>query len=233
MQTRLELPFRAPGAEDVAPLSALYEEGSAGARRGGLLLAHGAGYGMESPFMARLAQGLVELGFGVLRFNYPYRERALRAGKRMLPTDPRAVLEAAHALALAELARRSGDPRPWLAGKSLGARVSTLLAAKDEPCRGLVLFGYPLHPAGQPEKERSEHFPAIAQPALFLQGTRDDLCDVERLQRALARFGGPVALELLETADHSFKTLKKSKMSEDDVFAWLLERVDRFATSHP
>lgn len=233
MQTRLELPFRAPGADGVAPLSALYEEGSAGARRGGLLLAHGAGYGMESPFMGRLAAGLVELGFGVLRFNYPYRERALRAGKRMLPPDPRAVLEAAHALALAELARRSGDPRPWLAGKSLGARISTLLAAKDHPCRGLVLFGYPLHPAGQQEKERSEHFPAIAQPALFLQGTRDDLCDVERLKTALGRFGGPVALELLETADHSFKTLKKSKMSEDDVFAWLLERVDRFATSHP
>jgi uncharacterized protein len=233
MQTRLELPFRAPGADDAAPLSALYEEGDGGARRGGLLLAHGAGYGRESPFMARLAAGLVDQGFGVLRFNYPYRERALRAKKRMLPPDPRAVLEAAHALALAELAHRSGDPRPWLAGKSLGARISTLLAAKDHPCRGLVLFGYPLHPAGQPERERSEHFPAIVQPALFLQGTRDELCDVERLKAALARFGGPVALELLETGDHSFKTLKKSKMSEDDVFAWLMERVDRFALSHP
>ena len=229
MGTRLELDFRAPSGKGAAlPLSALHEEPPGGPTRGAVLLAHGAGHDLLSPFMARIAAGLVELGYGVLRFNYPYRERALREKKRMLPVDPRPVLEAAHALALAELVRRSGDPRPMLAGKSLGGRISTLLAAKDQPCRSLVLFGYPQHPPGRPDQERSEHFPAIAQPALFLQGTRDDLCDVDRLRAALERFGGPVTLELLETGDHSFRTQKKAGLSEDDVFRWLMERIDRF-----
>ena len=62
------------------------------------------------------------------------------------------------------------------------------LAAQGADCAGLVLFGYPLHPPGKPERERSEHFPAIAQPALFLQGTRDKLCELDRLRRALATF---------------------------------------------
>lgn len=228
MQTRLELLPAPSGSKPAHPLSALYEEPAGGATRGAALLAHGAGYDMESPFMSRLAAGLVELGYALLRFNYPYRERALREKKHMLPPDPRPVLEAAHACALQELVARSGDPRPMLSGKSLGARIATLLAAKDHPCRSLVLFGYPLHPPGRPAEERSEHFPAIAQPALFLQGTRDDLCDVDRLRAALQRFGGPVALELLATADHSFKTLKSAGMSEDDVFRWLFERVGRF-----
>jgi len=115
-----------------------------------------------------------------------------------------------------------------LAGKSLGARIGTHLAAKDAPCRGLALLGYPLHPAGKPDKERSEHFPRIAQPALFVQGTRDDLCDLDRLRAALDRFGGPATLAVLDTADHSFKTLKKSGLDEDAVFAWILERIDRW-----
>jgi hypothetical protein len=211
-----------------ARVSARYDAPLDGPARGGLLLAHGAGYHMESPFLERLAAGLVALGFGVLRFNYPYRERALAEGKRMKPVDPPAVLEAAHRAALAALIERSGDPRPVLAGKSLGARIGTLLAAKDEPCRGLALLGYPLHPARRPEKERSEHFPAIAQPALFLQGTRDELCDLDRLGAALERFGGPVTLAVLETADHSFRTLRSSGMDENDVHAWLLERIDRW-----
>ncbi|MEM7306737.1 MAG: alpha/beta family hydrolase [Planctomycetota bacterium] len=231
MATRLQLPF---ASRDLDHVSALYQEPGCGPSRGGVLLAHGAGYHMESPFMTRLAEGLVSQGFGVLRFNYPYRERALQQDKRMLPPDRAPVLEGAHAAALAELTERSGDARPLLAGKSLGARIGTLLAAKDHPCRGLILFGYPLHPAKQPQKERSEHFPAIVQPALFLQGTRDELCDLTLLSTALERYGGTPTVEVLDTADHSFRVLKKSGLSEDGVFEWLLDRVDRWeATSFP
>jgi len=230
--SRFELDLEAPASRGRPARSvrvgARYDEPAGGPERGGLLLAHGAGYHMESPFLERVAAGLVARGFGVLRFNYPYRERALAEGKRMKPVDPPAVLEAAHAAALAALIERSGDARPILAGKSLGARVGTLLAAKDEPCRGLALLGYPLHPAKKPEKQRSEHFAAIAQPALFLQGTRDDLCDLDLLRAALERFGGAPTLAILDTADHSFKTLKKSGLDEDDVHAWLLDRIDRW-----
>ena len=228
MAIRLQLPFAKRGVDS---LSAVYQEPRGGPERGGLLLAHGAGYHLGSPFLERLAAGLVDLGFGVLRFNYPYRERALAEGKRMKPPDPTAILEQAHALALAELIERSGDRRPLLAGKSLGGRIGSHLAAKDHPCRGLVLFGYPLHPPKRPEKERSEHFGAIVQPALFLQGTRDPLCDLERLDRALRRFGGSPTVAVLDTADHSFKTLKRSGLDEDDVFAWLFQRVDRWEAS--
>ena len=227
-QLSLPAPARSSAPEEGAAVSARYDEPAGGPTRGGVLLAHGAGYHMEAPFLERIASGLVELGFGVLRFNYPYRERALRAGKRMLPVDPARVLEAAHGAALGALITRSGDARPVLAGKSLGARIGTHLAAKDFACRGLALLGYPLHPARKPEKQRSEHFPAIAQPALFLQGTRDELCDLALLRDALARFGGPTTLAVLDTADHSFKTLKRSGLSEDDVHTWLLARIDRW-----
>jgi predicted alpha/beta-hydrolase family hydrolase len=233
--SRFELVFDAPpsrsgrrGPEGTTRVGALYAAPAGGPSRGGLQISHGAGYHMESPFLERIAAGLVARGFGVLRFNYPYRERALAEEKRMKPVDPTPVLEATHAAALAALIERSGDPRPVLSGKSLGARIATHLAAKDAPCRGVALLGYPLHPARRPEKERSEHFAAIAQPALFLQGTRDELCDLDRLSAALGRFGGPVTLEVLETADHSFRTLKASGLDEDDVHAWILERIDRW-----
>lgn len=225
MATQLEIPFAGQGVDG---LSALFDEPPGGPVRGGLLFAHGAGHHMESPWTERVAAGLVALGFAVLRFNYPYRQRALREGIRMRPTDPVEVLETAHALALAELIQRSGDPRPLLAGKSLGARISSHLAAKDHPCRGLALFGYPLHPPGKPERQRSEHFPAIVQPALFLQGTRDALCDLDLLATALERLGGAPTVEVLETADHSFEVLKRSGLSGDEVHEWLLDRVDRW-----
>jgi hypothetical protein len=232
MRADFKLPFQpAPDVPELL-LSAVYEEPPGGAERGAVLLAHGAGYELGSPFMERLAQGFLGLGYAVERFHYPYRERAIRAKKRMLPVDPRARLEAAHALALAELVRRSGDSRPVLAGKSLGARVSTLLAAKDHPARALVLFGYPLHPEGAPERERSEHFPAIAQPALFLAGDQDPLCELPRLRAALARFGGPVALEVLPGADHSFRMPKSAGLSEADVHAWLMRSVALFLDAH-
>ena len=136
--------------------------------------------------------------------------------------------EEAHAAALAALAARAGGRRILLAGKSLGARMSTHLAAKGERCAGLVLFGYPLHPPGQREKLRSEHFAAIAQPALFLQGTRDDFAELELLRAALERYGGRATLEVIEGADHGFIVPKKSGRSADDVRAFLLERVSRW-----
>jgi hypothetical protein len=177
--------------------------------------------------MEAFAQGLAARGFPVMRFDYPYRERS-RASGRAHPPDRQAVLEEAHALALAVLAEHAPGQRLLLAGKSLGGRISTYLAAKGERCAGLVLFGYPLHPPGQPAKTRSEHLPTIAQPALFLQGTRDEFADLTLLRSALARYGGRATLEVIEGADHGFHVSKSSGRTDDEVRELLLDRVARW-----
>lgn len=215
--------FAGGGAE----LSAVLDLPGDPARTSALLLAHGAGFGLDSPWMERVALGLAARGFPVLRFNYPYRERAARE-KRDVPPDRAPVLEAAHAAALATLAERAGGKRMILAGKSMGGRIGTHIAAKGEHCAGLVLFGYPLHPPGQTHKTRSEHFPTIAQPALFLQGTRDEFAELELLRAALARYGGRATLEVIEGADHGFHVPKKSGRTDEEVLEFLLDRVARW-----
>jgi len=219
--SRFEIPF------EPCALQACLELPAGEPRDSAILLAHGAGFHLDSPWMAAVAAGLVARGFPVLRFNYPYRQRALTEG-RQRPPDPTPVLEAAHAAALASLAERQPGRRLLLAGKSLGGRMATHLAAKGETCAGLVLLGYPLHPPKRTHRPRSEHFAAIAQPALFLQGTRDELCDLELLRPALARFGGQVTLEVIEDADHGFHVRKRSGRTDEQVLAALLERIDRW-----
>jgi len=218
---RLSIPFHDH------ELSARFDEPESAPRGSALLLANGAGFHLDSPWMADLAHGLVRRGFPVLRFNYLYRERALREGREK-PPDRTPVLEDAHAAALAALAERAQGRRLLLAGKSLGGRMSTHLAAKGEVCAGLVLFGYPLHPPGQTDRLRSEHFAAIAQPALFLQGTRDDLADLDLLRAALTRYGGCATLEVIEGADHGFAVPKKLGRTNEDVREQLLDRAARW-----
>ena len=186
-----------------------------------ILLAHGAGAGMDSDFMEAMARGLCDLGLPVLRFNYPYMQASRSRGSRR-PPDRIEVLEATHARALAKLRDSPAGQgrRILLAGKSLGGRVSTLLAARGEDCAGLILLGYPLHPPGRPEKERREHFPAIAQPALFLQGTNDALCGLSALKQALATYGGTASLHVIEGADHGFHVPRRSGRSDKDLRAW-------------
>lgn len=206
-------------------VGAILDEPGGKARPRPVLLAHGSGADMTSEFMADAAAGLVQLGFRVLRFRYAYMERMQREGRRR-PPERAPVLEAVHRAALATLAREAPGERPLLAGKSLGGRMATHLAAQGEDAGGLILFGYPLHPAGKPEKERSEHFPAIVQPALFLQGTRDALCELPRLERALTTYGGEATLAVVEGADHGFDVLVRSGRTRDEVRAELFERID-------
>ena len=219
----------AVGARGIDAVSAIHDEPEGNERGSAILLAHGAGFGMESPWMERLAHGLVARGFPVMRFNYPYRQRSLAEGPER-PPDRIDVLEDAHARALDALRARSPGKRLLLAGKSLGGRVGTLLAAKDHPCSGLVLYGYPLHPPKRPSELRREHFGAIAQPALFLQGTRDDLCDLDLLRESLRSFGGRARVSVIEGADHSFRVPKKLGKSDEDVLEELCERTARWET---
>lgn len=212
---------------DLGPLRAraLLDEPDAGApRRSAVLFAHGAELDLDAPFMASIAGGLARRGFLVLRFRYPYMQRRALDGRRR-PPDRADALEDAHLRALAFLRLRVGARRVLLAGKSMGGRIATQVAAKGADAAGLVLLGYPLTPAGKPERERSEHFPAIVQPALFLQGDRDALADLTRLRRALGRYGGVATLAVIDGADHGFDLPVRVGRSSADVRADLVDRI--------
>jgi hypothetical protein len=196
-------------------------------RGSAFLLAHGSGADPTSEFMLAMAVGLAARGFPTLTFRYAYMELAKRAGKPR-PPDAREKLEHVHLLALERLRELAPRARPILAGKSLGGRIASIVASKGADARGLVLLGYPLHPPGEPRRQRSEHFPAICQPALFLQGTRDEFCELGLLRKALSTFGGRATLSVVDQADHSFEVPAGAGRTRAEVHADLLDRVDRW-----
>ncbi len=188
-----------------------------------VLLAHGAGQPMDSEFMDAAAGALVERGLSCLRFDYAYSTRARRERKRRPPERAPALL-AAQRVALEFARTRAGGLPLWCAGKSMGGRMSTMLAAEGVAMAGLVLYGYPLHPAKKPEKLRVEHWPKIRVPALFLAGTRDALSDLALLREHLPSLGGPVELHVVEGGDHSFKLPKRLGREPAEVHAELADR---------
>ncbi|HEY7565056.1 MAG TPA: alpha/beta fold hydrolase [Acidimicrobiia bacterium] len=166
----------------------------AGTRKPGVLLAHGAGTDQDHEGIASLRDGLAAAGLTVLTFNYPYSE----AGRRS--PDPQALLLDTHRAARAHLENVVGGP-VVLAGRSMGGRMGTYLAAAGEPTLGLVLYAYPLHPAGRPDKLRVDHLSSITAPMLFFQGTRDPLSRMDLFEKYVRPL--PTAtIELLD-ANHS------------------------------
>lgn len=225
---REELLLEVP--HEIGRVAAVWDRPRSTPRARSVLLAHGSGADLHSDFLEAMASGLCARGFPVLRFRYPYMERMAREGVRR-PPDRSDALEAAHAAVLAWLLEQDQGRRPILAGKSLGGRMSTHLAAKGADAAALLLLGYPLHPSGKPERLRREHFPALVQPALFLQGTRDDLCDLQLLRGALSSYGGQATLCVIDGADHSFEVLRRSGRERDDVWAEMLDAMDRWERS--
>lgn len=183
-----------------------------------VLLAHGAGAGMDAAALVAVAHALAAAGVPSLRFEYPYRA----AGRRAPDRPP--VLERATREAVAELGRRSGLPtdRLVLGGRSMGGRFCSMVVADEaDPVRalGLLPLGYPLHPAGKPERRRDAHFPRISCPVLFVSGTRDALAPQAELTAAARAIPGTVTMHWLETADHGFRPLKASGQTIDAVLA--------------
>lgn len=202
-----------------------------GTPRAAFVLAHGSGAPMASAFLEEVAPRIAEAaGFAVMRFNYAYAELMVRTGGRR-PPERRPALEAVHDAAFAAARARFPDLPLIGGGKSLGGRISTLLAASGTALDGLVLLGYPLHPPGKPERQRVEHFPEVRVPTLFLQGTRDALASLDLLRPALERFAGPQTLHVVEGGDHSFAVLKRSGRDPLDVLEEIGQAVSTWADS--
>jgi len=198
-----------------------------------IALAHGAGGTLEQPLLVALADGLAACGAHVLRFNFPYSDAGRGAPDRA-PTLIATVAAAARWIA----ARPEAKGLPLvLGGKSMGGRMASMLLAgappgpgvpggdvpgEAPPAAGLLLVGYPLHPAGQPTKLRAEHLARVPCPLLFLEGTRDPLCDLALLRPALRKLGRRATLHVVEGGDHSFAVPRGLGRTAADVVAELV-----------
>jgi predicted alpha/beta-hydrolase family hydrolase len=163
-----------------------------------LVIAHGAGAGMDHPFLVGFSDAMNDEGVATMRFNFPYME----AGRRSPDTAPAAVAawRAAFDLAI----ERSGNLPVFAGGKSYGGRIASMAVAEGMPATGLVFLGYPLHPPGRPEKIRDEHLYAISVPMLFVHGTGDAFADPKLLARVLKKLGSKAELHSVDGGDHSF-----------------------------
>lgn len=163
----------------------------------GILLATGAGTGQDHPGVAGLRSRLAAVGNRVMTFEYAY-----RAAGKSFPDRPPKLL-AVHRAA-AEVLRDQVGPNLILAGRSMGGRMSTMLAAEGEPCLGVVAYGYPLHPAGKPEKLRVDHLGSVTVPMLLISGSNDALAKADLVQEHLVPL--PTArVAIIEGANHSFR----------------------------
>ncbi|MCU1566153.1 MAG: dienelactone hydrolase [Pseudarthrobacter sp.] len=178
-----------------------------------VVVAHGAGAGMEHPFLTGLTAALNGLGVATLRFNFPYRE----AGRKF-PDRPPVAVAAWRAVmaAAAEQAAEHQDTGPlWAAGKSFGGRMASMAVAEGMDAAGLVYLGYPLHPPGKPEKLRDEHLYGLATPMLFLQGSRDTFATPEILADVVSRIGPNAVLQWVDGGDHSFAVAGKKRSAAE------------------
>jgi predicted alpha/beta-hydrolase family hydrolase len=191
-----------------------------GAGDGLVLFAHGAGAPLTSSFMAAVTAGLVQRGVSVCRFHFPYMEQRARGG-RGGPPDRQPVLLATWQAVLERARGWPGGDRPVLAGKSLGGRMaSVLLANGGAPgARGAVYLGYPLHPPRRTERLRAAHLRDVPVPQLFVSGTKDPLCDLRLLRRALEPLGDRARLVVVDGGDHSLAPSRREPLRGAD--AWL------------
>jgi predicted alpha/beta-hydrolase family hydrolase len=165
-----------------------------------LVVGHGAGGGMDSPFLTGFTRAMNEGGIATLRFSFPYAERGRRA------PDPEATLRRTWIAAFREAVRRAARAPVLAGGKSLGGRIASMCVADgDVDARGLVFLGYPLHAPGKPDRIRDEHLYRIEVPMLFLHGTRDPFARADLLAPVLQRLGPRAEYVAIDGGDHSFR----------------------------
>lgn len=163
-----------------------------------LVVGHGAGAGMDHPFLAGFCRAMTEHGVATARFDFHY----MNAGRRS--PDPEPALRAAWNEAFAGVRAMVGGVPVLAGGKSLGGRIASMCVADGMDAAGLVFLGYPLHPPGKTDRLRAEHLARITVPMLFLQGTRDPFAKPELLATVLGGLGDRATLVPIDGGDHSF-----------------------------
>ncbi len=188
------------------------------------VFAHGAGAGMEHPFMSAAADELAALGIATLRYQFPYMEKGVKR------PGPPARCHAAVRSAVAAARHRAPQLPVFAGGKSFGGRMTSQAQALSPlpGVRGLAFLGFPLHPPKQPSDSRAEHLDRIDIPMLFLQGSRDEFADPALLLPVMERLGPRAALRLFEGADHSFHVPARSGRTDREVRGDVLEALARW-----
>jgi uncharacterized protein len=190
-----------------------------------LVLGHGASTNMRHATLQAIADRLAEAGIATFRYNFPYSEN----GKGR---DSQTVCTQTVRSAVAAAREAAPDLELLAGGHSFGGRM-TSTAASESPLdgvRGLVFFSFPLHQPGKPETKRADHLGTVTVPMLFLSGTRDELAEMELLKPVCKKLGKLASLHVLDTADHGYKILKKSRTSEEDVFVEMARVVRDWAS---
>jgi predicted alpha/beta-hydrolase family hydrolase len=190
-----------------------------------LVLGHGASTTMRHSTLKSIAEALADAHIATFRYNFPYAEHGKgRDSQAVCTATLRSAIAAAH------------DAAPGLSllagGHSFGGRM-TSTAASESPLdgvRGLVFFSFPLHMPGKPDTKRAEHLASVTVPMLFLSGTRDELANMDLLRPACERLGRRATLHAVETADHGYKVLKRSRASDEDVFSEMARVVREWAS---
>lgn len=184
-----------------------------------LVLAHGAGAGMNHAFMEELANALAERNIATLRYNFPYME----AGKKR-PDSPAVAHQAVDAALKYALKQTKNKIPVFLSGKSFGGRMSSQYLSEhgDAEVSGIIFFGFPLHAPGDPGIDRAEHLKKIKHPMLFLSGTRDEFARLDLLQKVCKKLPTTTLIKI-ENANHGFKAPGKK-----DVISFLAEQAERW-----
>src|SRR5579859_5581062 len=186
-----------------------------------LILAHGAGAPMDSPFMNSIAEGLGDVQVRVVRFEFPYMAVRRRSGTRRAPDREAALIESWHSV----IAKLGKAARLVIGGKSLGGRIASMIA-DEVGAAGLVCLGYPFHPPGNPARTRIKHLENLRTPALILQGTRDSFGRPDEV--AHYHLSPKLEVVWIEDGDHSFKPTRRSGRAAEQNLGDAISHVRRF-----
>jgi len=184
-----------------------------------VILAHGAGQGIDSPFMKFFQEALPQRGLLSVQFNFEYIDK----GKKV--PDPQPKMQALYHQIVSEVADAHRPEKIFIGGKSMGGRVASYIAGDTPQVRGLVFLGYPLHPPGKQDQMRDAHLYDINLPMLFLSGTRDPFAQRPLLEKVVNRLGDRATLVWTEGGDHSLKVGRKGantlETATDEIEKWV------------
>jgi predicted alpha/beta-hydrolase family hydrolase len=222
MTTRASLSITVSSSMAVSAIATIPKTASAC-----LVFAHGAGAGMDHPYIVAVCEGLAARRMATLRYQFPYME------KRSRRPDAPPLCHKTVAAAVAAAHERLPSLPLFAGGKSFGARMTsqTQALAPLPNLHGLCFFGFPLHTPKQPATNRADHLSSIRIPMLFLQGTRDALAQLPLVQSVVARLSAPSTLKIVDHADHSFHVPARSGTTDDEVLGSMLDETVTWAST--